>query len=81
MAPKEALQPIPPAGYFLTRWREIFKPDLADGRGGGGGPGMPGICEGACGAVEQSADQAKRPPEKRELGLGRSGQMPSLWRL
>ncbi|WP_436526571.1 hypothetical protein [Janthinobacterium sp. GB4P2] len=25
-APKEALQPIPPAGYFLTRWREIFKP-------------------------------------------------------
>lgn len=26
MAPKEALQPIQPAGYFLTRWREIFKP-------------------------------------------------------
>ncbi|MEG1055203.1 MAG: hypothetical protein RSF79_24555 [Janthinobacterium sp.] len=26
VAPKEALQPIPPAGYFLTRWREIFKP-------------------------------------------------------
>lgn len=25
VAPKEALQPIPPAGYFLTRWREIFK--------------------------------------------------------
>ena len=43
--------------------------------------GMQGICEGACGAVEQSADQAKQPPEKRELGLGRSGQMPSLWRL
>ena len=26
VAPKEALQPIPPAGYFLTRWREIFNP-------------------------------------------------------
>ena len=26
VAPKEALQPIPPAGYFLTQWREIFKP-------------------------------------------------------
>ncbi len=26
VAPREALQPIPPAGYFLTRWREIFKP-------------------------------------------------------
>ena len=26
VAPKEALQPIPPAGYFLMRWREIFKP-------------------------------------------------------
>ena len=26
VAPKEALQPIPPAGYFLTRWLEIFKP-------------------------------------------------------
>ena len=26
LAPTEALQPIPPAGYFLTRWREIFKP-------------------------------------------------------
>ena len=26
VAPKEVLQPIPPAGYFLTRWREIFKP-------------------------------------------------------
>ena len=26
VVPKEALQPIPPAGYFLTQWREIFKP-------------------------------------------------------
>ena len=26
VVPKEAVQPIPPAGYFLTRWREIFKP-------------------------------------------------------
>lgn len=26
VVPKEALQPIPPAGYFLMRWREIFKP-------------------------------------------------------
>ena len=26
VVPKEAPQPIPPAGYFLTRWREIFKP-------------------------------------------------------
>ena len=26
VAPKEALQPIPPAGFFLTQWREIFKP-------------------------------------------------------
>ena len=26
VVPKEPLQPIPPAGYFLMRWREIFKP-------------------------------------------------------
>ena len=26
MAPQAALQPIPPAGYVLVRWREIFKP-------------------------------------------------------
>ncbi|ATD62486.1 hypothetical protein CNX70_21810 [Janthinobacterium svalbardensis] len=26
VAPKEALQPIPPADYFLTQWRKIFKP-------------------------------------------------------
>jgi hypothetical protein len=26
VAPKEALQPIPPAGHFLTQFREIFKP-------------------------------------------------------
>ena len=25
-ASQEALQPIPPAGHFLTQWREIFKP-------------------------------------------------------
>ena len=26
VAPKEALRPIPPASYFLTRWREMLKP-------------------------------------------------------
>jgi hypothetical protein len=26
VATEEALRPITPAGYFLTRWREIFKP-------------------------------------------------------
>jgi hypothetical protein len=26
VAAKEVLQPIPLAGYFLTRWNEIFRP-------------------------------------------------------
>lgn len=25
-APQAALQPIPPAGWFLNQWTEIFKP-------------------------------------------------------
>ena len=25
MAPEVAMRPIPPAGYFLMRWKEIFQ--------------------------------------------------------
>ena len=38
------LLPIPPSGYFLTRWREKFNLDPADGIGSYTGTGLSGIC-------------------------------------